>query len=64
MYFVLLGEWHPPEYVIHTRGKTFNLTRGKQVLKHAESHRCQVNSLGKLACNFKLIFQAFSEGFF
>ena len=20
MYFVLMGEWNPPEYVIHTRG--------------------------------------------
>ena len=50
--FVLLRAWNPPEYVIHTTGRFCNPIRGKQVLKFAESHRCEVNTLWKLDCNF------------
>ena len=61
MHFVLLGEWNPQEYVIDTRGRLFNPTRGKHVLKHAESHSCEVNTLWKLACNFST-FATFLKG--
>ena len=30
----------------------FNLPKGKHMLKRAESHRCEVNTLGTLACKF------------
>ena len=33
-------------------GEDFNPSKGKHVPKHAESHRCEVNTLGILACNF------------
>ena len=47
MYFVLMGEWNPPEQVIHARGgRLFYLSKGKHVLKRAESHRSEVNTLG------------------
>ena len=35
--------------------------RGKHKLKRAESRRCEVNTLGKLACNFST-FLRFLEG--
>ena len=41
-----------------TRGRPFNLLKLKDVLKRAESHRCEVNTLGTFACNF----QGFSKG--
>ena len=41
-----------PEKVIHSRRKTFQSLRGKHVLKYAESHHCEVNTLVKLACHF------------
>ena len=51
-YFALMGEWNPPEYVIHTRGGvTFQPAKGMHVLNRAEGHRCEVNTLGILACN-------------
>ena len=40
-----LGELNPPEYVIRTGGGLFNPTKGKHVLKRAESHRCDGNLL-------------------
>ena len=52
MYFVLMGEWNAPELVIHTKGKTFQPPTGKHVLERAENHRCEVSTLGILACNF------------
>ena len=53
MYFILLEEWNPPEYVIHTTGNTFQPDkRGAHAESPAESLRCEVNTLGKLACNF------------
>ena len=33
-------------------GRLFNPPKRKQVLKHAESHCCEVNTLGTFACNF------------
>ena len=63
MYFVLLGEWNPSEYVIHTREKTFQPDKRESVLKHAESHRCEVSTLGIFACNISS-FQGFSKGIF
>ena len=38
-------------------GRLFNPTRGKHVLKRAESHRCKVNTLRKFACNFSTFFK-------
>ena len=46
MYFILMGEWNPPEWFIHTKEKTFNPSKVKHVLKPVESH----------------VFQGFSEG--
>ena len=57
MYFVLMGEWNPPEYVIHTGGRVFNPTKQKHVLKRAECHRCEVTTLGNFACNFSTFFK-------
>ena len=34
------------------RGKTFQPVKGKHVLKRAESHRYEVNTIGILACKF------------
>ena len=31
--------------------------KGKHVLKRAESHRCEVNTLGIFACNFSMFFR-------
>ena len=64
MYFVFLGEWNPPKYVIHTRGRLFSLTRGKHVLKRAENHRCKVNLSAKLACSFSTFFKVSQRDFF
>ena len=56
MYFVLMGEWNPPGYVIHTRGRFFNPPKRKHELKRAKSHRCEVNLLGTFVCNFSTFF--------
>ena len=32
------------------------------MLKRAESHRCEVNTLGTFACNFSMFFSGFSKG--
>ena len=53
MYFVLLGELNPPEKAFTLQGRLFNPPKGKHVLKRAESHCCEVNTLGILACNFR-----------
>ena len=52
MYFVLMGEWNPPDQGIHTRGKTFQPAKMKARAKRSESHCCAVNTLGACACNF------------
>ena len=64
MYFVLMGEWNSPEQVIHTRGRLFNSSKVKHVIKRAESHRCEVNTLGILACNFSMVFKVSQKGSF
>ena len=33
------------------------------MLKRAESHRCAVNTFGKLACNFGMFFKVSLKGF-
>ena len=45
-------------------GILFNPTRGKHVLKCAESHLCEVNTLWKLACNFSTLFKVSRREFF
>ena len=62
MYFVLMGERNPSMFF--TLGeRLFNLTRGKHVLKRAESHRCEVNTLGNLLAILAR-FLRFLKGFF
>ena len=41
--------------------RLFNPTRGKHVLMCAKSHRCEVNTLWKLACNFSTFSKVFEE---
>ena len=41
----------------------FSLTRGK-LLKRAESHRCEVNTLAKLARNFSTFVKVSPRHFF
>ena len=55
--FCPLGRMESPEYLICTRGKIFQPDRRKHVLKSAESHRCEVNAVGKLACNINTSFK-------
>ena len=38
-------------------GRIFNPPKGKHVLRRAESHRCEVNKFGILACNFSTFFK-------
>ena len=44
-------------------GRLFNPSNGKHVLKRAESHRCEVNTLGIFAGNFCMFFKV-SQVFF
>ena len=37
--------------------RLFNPKREKHVLKRAGSHRCEVNTLRKFACNFSTFFK-------
>ena len=64
MYFVFMGEWNPSDLAIHTRGRLFNPPKGKHVLKRAESHCCEVNTLWKLACNFSTFFKVSQRDLF
>ena len=46
-------------------GRLFNPPKGKHVLKRAESHCCEVNTFGILACNFNdMIIILFKVGVF
>ena len=47
-----MGEWIPLCKLFILGGKLFNPSKGKRVLKRAESHRCEVKTSGILACNF------------
>ena len=44
-------------------GRLFNRPKGRHVLKHAESHRCEVNTLGVFSCNFSTFFKVSQNGF-
>ena len=47
-----------PLFSFLARGKTFNPSKGKHVLELAESHRCEVNTLGiLLACNSSMFLK-------
>ena len=45
-------------------GRIFNPPKGKHMLKRAESHPCEVNKLGILACNFNTFFKVSQRDFF
>ena len=38
-------------------GRLFNRPKREHVLKRAESHRCEVNTLGIFVCNFTTFFK-------
>ena len=59
MYFVLMGEWNTNEQVIHARGRGEDASKGKHVLRRAESHCCEVNPFETFACNFSILFNVF-----
>ena len=42
-------------------GRLFYSSKRKHVLKRAESHRCEVNTIGTFACNFSM-FSRFLKG--
>ena len=44
-------------------GRLCNPRKRKHLLKHVESHCCEVNTLGIFACNFSMFFKGFSKGF-
>ena len=51
----ILSSWEngiPLNKLFTLGGRLFNPPKPKQVLKHAENHRCEVNTLGTFACNF------------
>ena len=54
MYFVLMGDMKPLEQVFHIRGKAFNLSKEST----CKSHRCEVNTVGILPCNFSMLLKA------
>ena len=61
---MLLSSWGngiPLNKLFTLGGRLFNPTKQKHVLKRAESHRCEVNILGILACNF-ITFLRFLKG--
>ena len=45
-------------------GRLSNSSKRKHVLKRAESHRCEVNTLGTFARNFSMLFKGFQRGSF
>ena len=45
-------------------GRLFNSSERKHVLNRAESHRCEVNTLGTFACNFSMFFKVSQRGSF
>ena len=49
--FFLVGEWSPLNKLFTLGGRLFNPPKGKHLLKLAESHRSEVNTLGIL-CDF------------
>ena len=55
-----MEEWNPPEKLFTLGGRLSNPSKGKLELKGTESHHCEVNTLGILACNFST-FYGFSK---
>ena len=58
MYFVSWENGSSLNKLITLGGRLFNPSKGKHVPKCAESHRCEDNTLGILACNFSTFFKA------
>ena len=57
----ILSSWEngiPLNKLFTAGGRLFNYPKRKHVLKHAESHRCEVNTLGTFACNLSTFFKA------
>ena len=55
-----LSSWEngiPLNMLFTLGGKLFNPPKRKHVLKRAESHHCEVNTLGIFACNFSTFFK-------
>ena len=52
-----------PGYVIHTRRKTFHSPTRIAHAKACSSHRCEVNILRKVACNFSTGFKILERNF-
>ena len=57
MYFVLMGECNPRNKLCTLEERLFTPPKGKLVEKRAESHRCEVNTFGILACNISTVFE-------
>ena len=57
MYFDLMGEAIPLNKLFILGGRLINPSKRKHVLKRAESHRCEVNTLGTFACNSSTFFK-------
>ena len=56
-----MGEWNPPNKLFTLGGRLLNPSEGKHVLKRAESHRYEVNTLGIFAFNLSM-FLRFLKG--
>ena len=62
----ILSSWEngiPLNKLFTLRGRLFNPQKGKHVLKHADSDRCEANTLRILDDNFSTFFLGFSKGF-
>ena len=56
----ILSSWEngiPLNKLFTLGGRLFNPPKRKHVLKRAEGHRCEVNTLGTFACNFSVFFK-------
>ena len=62
----ILSPWEngiPLNKLLTQGGRLFNQPKRKHVLKRAESHHCEINTLGIFACKFSTFFKGFSKGF-
>ena len=50
--------WESVNKLFTLGGRLFTPSKGKHVPKRADSRRCEVNTLGIFACNFKTFFKA------
>ena len=55
--FVIMEEWNPLNNLFTLVERLFSSSKRKHVLKHTESHRCEVDTLGMFACNFSMFFK-------